>query len=70
MKAITMTEFRQSPGERLIDVRRDGESFLLTKSGNPVAKLVPVSDMVVINGDGRIHGEIPLSASIHRHGDY
>lgn len=47
MKTITLTEFRSEPGERIRDVERNGLSFLLTKSGKPVAKLVPVDTGVV-----------------------
>lgn len=61
MKAISMTEFRKEPGERIIDVRRDGESFLLTKNDKPVAKLVPAdcntdADDCEILPDGTITG--------------
>ena len=42
MKTITLSAFRKEPGERIRDVARGGESFLLTKSGTPVAMLVPV----------------------------
>lgn len=65
MKTITMTELRSEPGERLVDIRRDGASFLLTKNGKSVAKLVPVDDVTVIERDGRICGESPLTARRH-----
>lgn len=61
MKTISMTEFRASPGERILDVVRDGNSFLLTKAGKPVAKLVPADDTIVIESDGTIRGETPLT---------
>ena len=61
MKTITMTEWRNEPGERITDIRRDGTSFLITKGGKPVARLVPVDDETVIERDGRIRGEIPLT---------
>lgn len=35
---ITVTELRSQPGEYLSAVSRCGESFLITKSGRPVAK--------------------------------
>jgi prevent-host-death family protein len=61
MKTLTMTEFRASPGERIIDVIRDRASFLITKAGKPVAKLVPVDDdRTIIERDGRVRGELPL----------
>lgn len=37
-----MSEFRAEPGERLRDVQREGQSFLITKSGKPAAYLIPV----------------------------
>lgn len=61
MKTITMTEWRNEPGERIADIRRDGASFLITKGGKPVARLLPVGDVVVIDRDGKIRGEIPLT---------
>jgi prevent-host-death family protein len=61
VKTITMTEFREQPGEYLIDVRRNGDSFLLTKNGTPVAKLMPIDDVTVIRGDGSVVGERPLT---------
>jgi prevent-host-death family protein len=57
-----MTELRSEPGERIIDIVRDRRSFLLTKGGKPVAKLVPVDDdRTVIERDGTIRGEPPLT---------
>lgn len=65
MKTITMTELRASPGERIIDVIRDRASFTITKGGKPVAKLVPIDDdTTIIDSDGRIRGELPLSARV------
>jgi prevent-host-death family protein len=62
MKKLTMTEFRKSPGERIIDVIRDRQHFLITKAGKPVAKLVPVDDDVtIVESDGRVKGEAPLT---------
>ncbi len=57
MKILTMTDFRASPGERLIDVLRDRQQFMLTK-------LVPVGDAdvtTVIERDGTIRGPLPLT---------
>ena len=41
-RTITMGQLRAEPGEVLRSVSRDGESFVVTKSGRPVAKLVPM----------------------------
>jgi prevent-host-death family protein len=65
MKTITMTEFRAEPGERLRDVQRGGESFLITKAGKPAARLVPVNavtdEPTTIRPDGTIVGSPPLT---------
>ena len=61
MKTITMTEWRSEPGERITDIRRDGASFLITKGGKPVARLLPVDDVTVIGRDGKIRGATPLT---------
>lgn len=69
MKILTMTEFRASPGERLIDVLRDRAQFILTKAGKPAALLVPVGDADVtttIERDGTIRGPIPLTFRLPR----
>jgi len=50
-----------SPGERIRDVQRGGESFLLTKAGKPAARLVPVEDETIIEADGTIRGPVPLT---------
>lgn len=54
MKTITMSELRAEPGERIRDVGRDGKSFTITKSGRPVALLVPAADVTVVGRDGRV----------------
>lgn len=64
MKTITATEFRSATGERLIDVRRDGASFLITKAGKPIARLIPIDDVTTIERDGKVCGEAPLT--MHR----
>jgi prevent-host-death family protein len=62
MKTITMTELRSQPGEYLIDIRRDRKSFLITRAGKPAAKLGPVDDdRTIIERDGTIRGELPLT---------
>lgn len=65
MKTLTMTEFRKEPGERIIDVIRNRESFLLTKAGKPVAVLCPVEDWsgtAVVERDGKVNGPLPVTA--------
>jgi prevent-host-death family protein len=60
-----MTELRTEPGERLRDVHRGRASFVITKAGKPIAKLVPIDDdRTIILPDGRILGEPPLSAFV------
>lgn len=66
MKTITMSELRGEPGERLIDIRRNNASFLITKNGKPAAKLVPptwdmVDGITVIEHDGTFRGPEPLT---------
>lgn len=61
MKTITMTQWRSEPGERITDICRDGASFLITKGGKPVARLLPVDDVTVIGRGGKIRGAIPLT---------
>lgn len=40
----TMTDLREQPGEFIRAVDREGRSFTITKSGKPVARLVPAED--------------------------
>jgi len=61
MKTITMTEFRSEPGERVRDVQRNGQSFLITKAGKPAARLLPPSEVTLIERDGTIRGELPIT---------
>ena len=61
MKRISMTDFRKSPGEFLLDVIRDGKSYMLTKAGKDAARLLPAIEDTVIESDGRIRGERPLT---------
>lgn len=63
MKTITISEFRAEPGEYLRAVEQGGQSFVITKSGKPVAKLGPVDETTVIESNGRIRGELPLTMS-------
>ena len=70
MKTITMSDFRAEPGERLRDVQRGGQSFLITKAGKPAARLVPVDDAIVIERDGTIRGEPPLTLKTPMGGHY
>lgn len=60
-RVISMTQFRCQPGEWLLDVRRERMTFLLTRQGKPVAKLGPVDETTVIESDGRIRGELPVT---------
>jgi prevent-host-death family protein len=39
---LPLSIFRTQPGEYVRDVHREGKRYLLTKSGKPVALLVPV----------------------------
>jgi prevent-host-death family protein len=70
MKRLTMSEFRKEPGDHLSDVRRRRESFLLTKDGKPVARIVPVDEITVIQSDGTILGEKPLTLKLRLADDY
>lgn len=44
MKTITMTQFRAQPGDFIWEVYKLRHSFLLTKQGKPVARLMPTED--------------------------
>lgn len=68
MKTITMTEFRASPGERVMDVYRDGETRTITKAGKAVGTLAPIDDTIEILPDGRVKGWPLLSAGPWRTG--
>lgn len=62
MKELTMMQFRQQPGERIIDIIRDRTEFLITKQGKPVARLGPVdSDTITVNPDGTFFGGVPIT---------
>ena len=43
---LTLSLFLTQPGEYLRAVAREGKRYLLTKSGKPVALLVPVDALV------------------------
>ena len=58
MKTITLQEFRKEPGEYFRAVQKHGRAFLLTKSGKPFARLVPVDDTIVVYPDGMIFGDL------------
>jgi prevent-host-death family protein len=64
VKTITMTELRAELGERIRDVRKGGESFLITKDGTPAAKLVPVGGAPLLTDEG----ELPLDVRHLRRG--
>jgi antitoxin (DNA-binding transcriptional repressor) of toxin-antitoxin stability system len=58
MRKITMTEFRSGPGDYILDVCRDGKTFMLTKAGKPVAKLGPIEEGTCeIMPDGTVRGD-------------
>jgi prevent-host-death family protein len=42
LEPLTLSSFRSQPGEYMREVVRGGKRYLLTKSGKPVALLVPV----------------------------
>jgi prevent-host-death family protein len=65
MKTLTLSEFRKEPGEVIREVNKQGKSFLLTKSGTPVARLISVEDVVVIHSDGTVTGELPVTFKVH-----
>ena len=50
MKTITMLEFRRR-AESILRAVRDGQEFLLTYRGKPVARLEPVADRAVSSDD-------------------
>mgnify|MGYP001612448231 FL=1 len=61
MKVITAMDFRKRPGYFFFRVAQDHESFTITHQGKPVARLVPMDDVIVIESDGTIKGEKPLT---------
>jgi len=61
MREITIMTFRKSPGEFIHEVSRHGKTFIITKQGKAVARLCPMDDMNVINSDGEIIGEKPVT---------
>ena len=60
-----MQEFRKGPGEYMRDVSRNGLSFLLTRNGKPVAKLIPVDDMLILGRDNETDARIPLTKGLN-----
>ena len=65
-----MTELRSSPGERLIDILRERATFLITKGGKPAALLTPVSDVTIVDPDGHVRGELPVTFRQNLKGTY
>jgi prevent-host-death family protein len=57
-KTLTMMELRSSPGEVLDRVARDGEVFVIERSGQPKACLVPVSFLLPDLSPDRIIQEL------------
>ena len=39
---ISVSEFRRQPGEYFLAVERVKQSFIITRNGKPVARLVPM----------------------------
>ena len=56
-----MMDLRRSPGEYFYEVRKRHASFLITYMGKPVAKIVPLDDTTIIESDGTVLGEKPLT---------
>lgn len=54
MKTITMGEWRKSPGEPLLQVIREHETFVITKAGKPVAILSPFDETITLHTDGDV----------------
>lgn len=61
MKTVTMTEFRSEPGEFIRSTQRNGQAYLITKAGKPAARLLPPNEGTVIERDGTIRGNLPLT---------
>jgi prevent-host-death family protein len=57
-KVLRMMELRSSPGEVLDRVARDGEVFVVERSGQPLACLVPVSFLLPDISPDRIAREL------------
>lgn len=70
MKTITMSELRAEPGERIRDVQRGGESFMVTKAGKPAVRIVPVDDVTTIERNGTIRGPMPLTFRLNLQAAY
>jgi prevent-host-death family protein len=46
-ESLPLSVFRIQPGEYVREVHRNGKRYLLTKSGKPVALLVPVDALSI-----------------------
>jgi hypothetical protein len=57
-KILSMMEFRSSPGDILDRVYKDGEAFIIERSGQQKACLVPVSYFLPDIPKNIIHGEL------------
>lgn len=61
--SVSMMELRQAPGE-VIDCVARGMTIHLNKNGKRVGTIVPKdadADSAVINSDGSISGQVPLT---------
>ena len=67
MKTITMTQFREEPGEIIRAVWKHGRVFIITKDGKPVAKLVPIDETITIESDGTIYGDPDVLRGVRDH---
>jgi antitoxin (DNA-binding transcriptional repressor) of toxin-antitoxin stability system len=61
MKTVTIQFLRCNMGKMFHEISERKISYLLTKAGKPVAKLVPLDDTIEIMPDGEIRGERPMT---------
>ena len=59
---IRLTELRARIGEYIRACEVVDQTFVITRKGKPVAKLVPIDEKTVIYPDGTFTGETPLTA--------
>ena len=56
-----MAEFRARPGEYILAVERARQTFVITKNGHEVARLVPMDESTIIESDGTVIGDMPVT---------